>query len=692
MQLSSAHSQFTGRGNSRIAPTCCFISPLTIASRVFAVNYHCLNMFKRYLATSMAIATIAVNSIPVVAQIPTNPTPQPTVPIVGESKSVKARGYFESGLTKYESMDYGGAIADLSRAIKIDPKYVNAYIYRGAMQGIFKQQPKLAIIDFDRAIKLAPKNGKIYAYRGYAKLAQNRKKAALIDLQKAITLNPQSLLPHFAIAFAKDGKFSPKELDRLTKVLEQQKDPDLYFLILIGLGRMSALNGKPSQKIQNTPLTTAKAHFNRSLTFLANGDPLGAKGDLDRAIALDPKFVDAYMYRAFLNLTDDKDRGKKSLVDFTKVIELDPQRDRAYFYRAIIKLFAETDRDTIINDLDRAIAINPKFIFSYIARSFVKRSLLVDAPGGISDAIAATKVAREQGELEMYLLLSSVLIPMTKEPVKADEYINLAQLQHQENQDQKALASFAKAIEMDGKNENAHIQRAKFYIATNNNPAALADFDRAIQIAPESVESIKLRADFKRDKLKDNQGALADYNKAIDLKLKKSDDKAYLGSIYAERGILKYQNLNDNKGATADFDLAMTAVADLVTDRVKILVKRGNFKRDKLKDPAGSLADYDQAISLSQDTLAYIERGNLKRDLQNDFKGGLADYNKAIEAEDSNLALAYYQRAALKQIKLKDNQGAISDYRKAAELYRENKNREYWQKTIANLKSLGVNE
>src|SRR5277367_213241 len=50
----------------------------------------------------------------------------------GGSSNVEAQRLFESGTHKNESKDYQGAVADLNRAISIDPNYGKAYGNRGS--------------------------------------------------------------------------------------------------------------------------------------------------------------------------------------------------------------------------------------------------------------------------------------------------------------------------------------------------------------------------------------------------------------------------------------------------------------------------------------------------------------------------------------------------------------------------------
>ena len=86
----------------------------------------------------------------------------PTQQIAQGNKS--AKDYYESADSKLSSGDYPGAVADFDAAIKIDPKYVAAYIYRGMSKvGIRDNQGALA--DLNTAISLDPKSGEAYGVR-----------------------------------------------------------------------------------------------------------------------------------------------------------------------------------------------------------------------------------------------------------------------------------------------------------------------------------------------------------------------------------------------------------------------------------------------------------------------------------------------------------------------------------------------
>src|SRR5258705_124712 len=94
---------------------------------------------------------------------------------------------------------------------------------------------------------------------------------------------------------------------------------------------------------------------------------------------------------------------------------------------------------------------------------------------------------------------------------------------------------------------------------------------------------------------------------------------------YINRGNARYGK-GDLDGALADYDKAI----ELNPKDALAYYNRGNVK-DKTGDVDGALADYGKAIKLKpKDALAYYNRGNAKY-RKGDLDGALADANKAVE-------------------------------------------------------------
>ncbi len=101
-----------------------------------------------------------------------------------------AKYYFDLGTEHMEKGRYSQAVADLTRAIQMNPNYDKAYRQRGNVyfrKGDYDQ----AIADYNRAMRVAPKVARNYANRALVYLEQGKLDEALADFNEAIALDPK---------------------------------------------------------------------------------------------------------------------------------------------------------------------------------------------------------------------------------------------------------------------------------------------------------------------------------------------------------------------------------------------------------------------------------------------------------------------------------------------------------------------
>lgn len=147
-----------------------------------------------------------------------------------------------------------------------------------------------------------------------------------------------------------------------------------------------------------------------------------------------------------------------------------------------------------------------------------------------------------------------------------------------------------------------------------------------------------------------------DPKKAIEL-YSKSIDMHPNAESYNNRGILK-ADLKDAEGAIKDYDKAI----ELDSSDSFYYYNRG-ISKVEIKDNKGAMKDYNRAIELDPNYVyGYNNRGILKKDL-GDVEGAMKDYNKAIEL-DANYARAYNNRADLWLI-IGDIGNALDDINKS---------------------------
>ncbi|MEH2441965.1 site-2 protease family protein [Nostoc sp.] len=159
---------------------------------------------------------------------------------------------------------------------------------------------------------------------------------------------------------------------------------------------------------------------------------------------------------------------------------------------------------------------------------------------------------------------------------------------------------------------NLYIKRSRARMGLRDDKGALADYDQIVRLKPDDVEYRRTRASF-RNRLKDYKGAIQDYNEILRLNPKN--------------------------------------VSDIYYQRAQVL--------NHLEDYKGAIADYNEIIKFNaKDTYAYISRGYTRQKLQ-DYKGAIADANYVIQLNPKE-AEAYILRSQIRR-HLGDNQGAIAD-------------------------------
>jgi tetratricopeptide (TPR) repeat protein len=102
---------------------------------------------------------------------------------------------FQQGVDASCQGDYDRAIASFTEAIRLDPKYVPAYVNRG---NIYKSKGDCdkAIADYNESIRLDPNHVPAYINRGLAYAARGRSDMAMADYNQAILLDPKSSLAY----------------------------------------------------------------------------------------------------------------------------------------------------------------------------------------------------------------------------------------------------------------------------------------------------------------------------------------------------------------------------------------------------------------------------------------------------------------------------------------------------------------
>jgi tetratricopeptide (TPR) repeat protein len=98
--------------------------------------------------------------------------------------------YFDRAFTWKSKGDIDRAIADFGEAIRIDPKYADAFFQRARIWNDNKHNYDRAIADNTEAIRLAPRLAAAFDNRGIAYRVKGDSDHALADFNEAIRLDP----------------------------------------------------------------------------------------------------------------------------------------------------------------------------------------------------------------------------------------------------------------------------------------------------------------------------------------------------------------------------------------------------------------------------------------------------------------------------------------------------------------------
>ncbi len=109
-----------------------------------------------------------------------------TQPIVAQH----AVDYYNRGWAKSRAGRKRAAIADYSRALARDNRFVDAYINRANAKAELGCE-RAALADYDRAIALDPQDAYAYYNRGSARYKFGRRSEAMTDFERASRLDPQ---------------------------------------------------------------------------------------------------------------------------------------------------------------------------------------------------------------------------------------------------------------------------------------------------------------------------------------------------------------------------------------------------------------------------------------------------------------------------------------------------------------------
>jgi Tfp pilus assembly protein PilF len=208
--------------------------------------------------------------------------------------------YYDRAALHFRKGDVDRAIADYTRTIELLPNFPPAYRERGSAL-IAKREFKRAVADFDAAIKLKADYADAFDERGYAYRMLKDFDRAIADYSRALEINPKMTITLFRRCWVR--AVANRELDLALADCDaglkaNARDKEGYesrcFVHFRKGDTAKAL--KDCETVLGLDAKMAKALYLRGLMKLRGGDKKGGNADIAAAKVSDPavasKFAD----------------------------------------------------------------------------------------------------------------------------------------------------------------------------------------------------------------------------------------------------------------------------------------------------------------------------------------------------------------------------------------------------------------
>ncbi len=235
--------------------------------------------------------------------------------------------------------DYLVSIQYFNQVIKIKPYLADPYFFRGLAK-FYLEDYQGAEADCTLAIERNPFVVDAYEVRGLSRLSTGKYKEAVADYNKGLSFLPEN------------------KIFMLNKAIAQQ----------------NAKEFAQSRQTYDTLISMFpkydKGYLGRAQLCIAEGDSLAAIPDLDKSIALNENNVAAYLMRADVNYTKNKD-FKSAVLDLDAAIKLEPKEAGLFVNRAYLKYNLE-DYFGAMSDFDYAIGLDPNNVTAHFNRGLLR--------------------------------------------------------------------------------------------------------------------------------------------------------------------------------------------------------------------------------------------------------------------------------------------------------------------------------
>jgi len=455
--------------------------------------------------------------------------------------------------------NYKASEKDVTAITSSDPKTAEEFAARAFTLQSNNQLPA-AIRDYDAALKLAPDNDTILSQRGAARFFNKDSEGARADFDAAIKLNPRAWTAYNGrgMIYMADRKYT-QAIAAFSRAIELNSDN--------GFARESRIRAYLALEDYDNAIEDAELYS----TLQPNSPPVKAllayvyvnAGQPEKAVAVyDERMkADPSNDQLPIELGDllihcsprlpDKDacaaQHRMGLHAYDQAIAIKPT---AYAYTARSQAREFKDSDLKMQDIDAALALEPKSPFTLTAR-------------------ASLYLSRKEYEKARVDATAAIAI----DPDFDQAYEIRALTYDLQNRSEEALRDWDHLVEM-FPNDPQKLNSACWSRATHNIQLqkALSQCDAAVALAPKSAPYLDSRG-FVKLRLGQFDASIADYDAALAL------EPRLAASLYG-RGIAKRR-----KGDVTGSDADLKTARDVYADVDKTFADYGVYPDDKAAAP-----------------------------------------------------------------------------------------------------------
>lgn len=377
--------------------------------------------------------------------------------------------YYNRGLLRTQVGERNGAISDFSQVIKADPSNYFALYNRALLYDEVGSYSE-AIADFDLVLEEYPEFASGYYARSEAKRKLNLRSEAAKDYDRAIALieksekqakkgDNTSTTKKEELAEEKTRKESDKNIDKFNRLLvaddsnSDSKYDNEY------RGRVQDKN----VEVRIEP-SFVLSIYEREDALSPNSYYVKELDDFNRA-RLMPNRLLATNAEAPLS-QEGISYHFSSIDDYSRALDISPNNPLIYFARALDFMLVQ-DFSSAIDDLNRVIYMNDRFIFAYFNRAVVRFKQIETQQQAYRESETAANnymAGKKEG-----------ILGGSRSPLAASY--------------EMVLRDYDKVIQIAPNFFYAYYNRGNVHFAQRNYHAAIEDYNQAIHIRPDFAQA-----------------------------------------------------------------------------------------------------------------------------------------------------------------------------------------------------------